>query len=147
MLFMLGALSIDVYPFNADTVMRSDSADIASKPVLSGLKAAEIMGPGDNTITLRGQLLPSKIGGLGEFESLREHKNKGARLPLMRGDGTRLGTYMITRIHENHRQILADGNGGVIRHSVTLKQVPEDRAGIGGGQTIPALLELFNFLG
>lgn len=146
MLFMIGSVQVDVRPFNVDQVTRSAAADLAEKATLSGRKPIEFMGPGEDTLTLSGQLLPSKLGGLNELETVRSLMEQGAVLPVMRGDGSRLGSYMITRLREAHRDLLRDGVGFTIRHTITLKRVP-DEGGQGGRQTVPALLNLFDYLG
>lgn len=144
MLYMIGAIQVDTFPFSVDSVARTASADIATKPLLNGLKGAEFMGEGDDRLTLRGQLLPGKIGGLTELEALREHMRQGAALPVMRGDGERLGTFAITHLRDHHNHILRDGVGAVVRYSITLKKVPQNQATT--QQTIPALLQLFDLL-
>jgi len=145
MLYMIGAVQVDTFPFSVDGVSRSGSADIATKPLLNGLKGAEFMGEGDDRLNMRGQLLPAKIGGLPQLEALRSAMNQGAALPVMRGDGTRLGTYMITNLRENHDHLLRDGIGAVVKVSISLKKVPAERSA--GTQVIPALLQLFDILG
>lgn len=145
MLYMIGAVAVDTYPFAFDAVSRSGSADIAFKPLLNGLKGAEFMGEGDDTLSMRGQLLPAKIGGLPQLEALRSHMNQGAALPVMRGDGVRLGTYMLVSLRDNHTDLLRDGIGARVRVSVSLKKVPAHQST--GLQVIPALLQLFDLLG
>jgi phage protein U len=145
MLYMIGAVQIDTFSFSIDGASRSASADIATKSLLNGLKGAEFMGEGDDKLSLRGQLSPAKIGGLAELEALREHMKQGAALPVMRGDGTRLGTFMITGLRENHSHLLRDGVGAVVKVSISLKKVPAERSA--GTQLIPALLQLFDILG
>lgn len=145
MLYMIGAVQVDTFPFAVDGVSRSGSADIATKPLLNGLKGAEFMGEGDDRLHMRGQLLPAKIGGLGELETLRAQMAQGAALPVMRGDGTRLGTFVITNLRETHDHLLRDGVGAVIKVSISLKKVPGERSA--GTQVIPALLQLFDILG
>lgn len=145
MLYMIGAVQLDTFPFSVDGVSRSGSADIAFKPLLNGLKGAEFMGEGDDDLSLRGQLLPAKIGGLSELEALRAQMTQGAALPVMRGDGLRLGTYAITDLRENHSELLRDGVGFIVRVSISMKKVPAGQSA--GLQVIPALLQLFDLLG
>lgn len=145
MLYMIGAIQVDTFPFSVDSVRRSASADIATKPLLNGLKGAEFMGEGDDRLTLRGKLLPAKIGGLTELEAVREHMRRGAALPVMRGDGVRLGTFAITNLRDGHDYLLRDGVGAEIRYTITLKKVPADPAVT--QQIIPNLLQLFDLLG
>ncbi|MEO0980728.1 MAG: phage tail protein [Pseudomonadota bacterium] len=144
MLYMIGAIQLDTFPFSLDGVRRSASADIATKPLLNGLKGAEFMGEGDDRLTLRGKLLPAKIGGLTELEALREHMRQGAALPVMRGDGERLGTFAIMSLRDSHDHLLRDGIGAEIRYTITLKKVPQNPAI--SQQILPNLLQLFDLL-
>eukprot|EP00903_Cladosiphon_okamuranus_P001614 g1612.t1 len=136
---------VDTFPFSVNSVSRTSSADIATKPLLNGMKGAEFMGEGDDKLTMQGQLLPFKIGGLIELEALREHQKQGTPLPVMRGDGVRLGTFMITSLRERHRELLRSGVGAVVQVSISLKKVPERQSS--GPQLIPTLLQLFDILG
>ena len=68
-------------------------------------------------------------------------RRSGMRFPLMRGDGTRLGTFAITRISESHSHLMRDGRPFVLGYSVTCKKVAA-----GGGYSsgmIAGLLSLF----
>ena len=115
-LFILGGVVMDTRPFNADKFDRTASADLVEKAVMGGLKPSEFMGQGEDTLTITGQLLPFKTGGLAEFEMLDEMRRTGARFPVMRGDGKRLGTYAITDISERHGQLMRDGVGFTVKY-------------------------------
>jgi len=141
MLYIIGALTMDTMPFNVDKVSRDAGADIVSKPVIGGLKPKEFMGEGDDNITLSGQLLPSKIGGLNELEAAHSMRVSGTRFPLMRGDGARLGWFAITRISEGHKHLMRNGVGFVVKHSITMTKVQSDTGA--GQQIISGLLSLF----
>ncbi len=52
MLYLLGAVALDTFPFSIDEVDRSASADFAVKPILGSLQGREFMGEGDETIVL-----------------------------------------------------------------------------------------------
>ncbi|MCF1502894.1 phage tail protein [Afifella sp. H1R] len=140
MLYMIGTLTLDV-ALNVDTVDRDASADLATKPVIGGLEPSEFMGEGKDEFILSGQLLPTKIGGLDELEIAHQMRRDGTRVPLMRGDGSRLGTFAITRIAEKHEDLVATGVGFRVRHTITLKKVQPDAAA--GRQVIFGLLSLF----
>jgi phage protein U len=141
MLYMIGTLAIDTRPFAVDAMSRNAAADIASKPLIESLPGKEFMGEGDDEITLSGQLLPSKIGGLSELETLHAMRRAGTRFPLMRGDGRRLGWFAITRINEDHQELTRDGVGFVVKHQITMTKVAAD-SGSGLG-IIQGLLSLF----
>ncbi len=141
MLYMLGTLAIDTRPFSIDDMQRSASADIATKPLMEAFPGKEFTGEGDDEITLSGQLLPTKIGGLEELEIAHEMRRSGTKFPLQRGDGTRLGWFAITRISENHTSLTREGVGFVVKHTIVMTKVQPD---VGSGQqVITGLLSLF----
>lgn len=145
MLYMIGALSLDTRPFNVDEMSRDADASIVAKPVIGGFQPKEFTGEGEDDITLSGQLLPAKIGGLTELEFAHEMRRTGARFPLMRGDGTRFGWYAISRISERHRDLGRDGVGFTVQVSISMTKT-QPTAGA-GQQVISGLLSLFGALG
>lgn len=142
-LYILGGVVMDTRPFNADKFDRTASADLVEKAVMGGLKPSEFMGEGEDNLTITGQLLPLKTGGLAEFEMLDEMRRTGARFPVMRGDGKRLGTYAITDISERHDQLMRDGVGFTVKYSVSMRKV---QAGYDGGAIVAALISIFEAL-
>ena len=145
MLYMLGTLMLDTRPFNADKVSISGKADIAKKAVMGGIKPGEFTGDGGKKITLSGQLLPTKLGGLTELEIADEMRRTGAVFPVMRGDGSRLGAYSISSLRETHKDLGRDGVGFVVKHQIVLEQEP-DEAGTSLSM-IAGLMSLFTALG
>lgn len=144
MLYVLGSVVMDTRPFNVDDVSRSVSADSATKAVMGGLEPSEFTGEGPDEITLSGSLLPFKTGGLSEFEIADEMRRTGARFPLMRGDGKRLGTYFITKASEQHSELMRNGVGFVVKYSITCRKVPGQ---YDGAAVVAALLSLFLAVG
>lgn len=141
MLYMIGTLMLDTRPFNADEMSRESDADIASKPLMGRLPGKEFMGEGDDRITLSGQLLPFKTGGLTELEFAHSMRRRGARFPLHRGDGYRLGWFAITNISERHTELSRNGVGHIVIHSITMEKVQAEAGA--GQQVIFGLLSLF----
>jgi hypothetical protein len=147
MLYMIGTLQIDTRPMGPGDFSRSGSADLAEKPVIGGLAPSEFMGDGGEELTLSGQLVPFRFGGLDEVETIHQMRREGARVPVMRGDGERLGTHAITRASETHKELGRDGVGYIVAWSLTLKRVQdEDSDGAGGSQLISGLLSMFDGL-
>ena len=144
MLYQIGTISLDTRPFNADEVDRDATADFAVKPLLGSLPGREFMGEGDDEITISGQLLPSKIGGLTQLEALHAFRQAGQRMPVMRGDGKMMGWFVITRIREQHADLLRDGVGFTVDHSITLAKTSSDGA---SPSIIGALLSIFGAVG
>ncbi|MGY6703167.1 phage tail protein [Roseinatronobacter sp.] len=144
MLYQIGTLTLDTRPFSADDVNRSASADFAVKPLIGAMQAREFMGEGDDTLTISGQLLPFKTGGLTELEVAHQFRKSGQRLPVMRGDGKMMGWFVIESIQERHSELMRDGVGFVVKHQIQLARVgPEGAA----SSIIGALLSLFGVIG
>lgn len=87
-------------------------------------------------------MLPSKIGGLTQLETLDEMRIAGVRFPLLRGDGRRLGWRAITHISESHKELMRDGVGFILEHRIKMKKVQQEAGS--GQQIIQALLSLFD---
>ena len=142
MLYQLGALTVDTRPFNADSVSRSAGADIAKKPTMGGLKPKEFMGEGDETFTLSGQLLPTKIGGWTELSVVDGYRRAGASLPLVRGDGVSLGWYKIETVSERHKDLTSSGVGFTVRYSLKLTKSAPDASAQGLVQSILSIFDI-----
>lgn len=144
MLFMIGTLGMDTRPFNTESMTREASATLAEKPVIGGMPPSEFTGEGADKVILSGTLFPTKIGGLTELEIAHQMRRSGARVPVTRGDGFRLGTYAITNMTETHADLLRDGVGFTVKYRITLKRVQSDAGS--GQQVISGLLGLFEAL-
>lgn len=143
MLYSIGALTLDTRPFSVETVQRSTSADFADKATMGGIAAREFMGEGEDKLTLSGQLLPFKIGGLTELEMAHSMRRAGQKLPVLRGDGVRLGWYVIDKIGENHEELMRDGVGFFIKYTIDMTKVSADGA---SKSVITTILSLFGKL-
>jgi uncharacterized protein len=148
MLYQIGPLSLDTKPFNAETFTRNTGADLAVKAVMGGRQAREFMGEADETISLSGQLLPTKLGGLTELELAQGLSTSGTKVPVMRGDGRMLGWFAIEKVSEQHSDLTRLGVGFVVRYTLDLVKVDTDCA-VGGDQAgglVGMLLNLFEVL-
>lgn len=144
MLYMIGAVTLDTAPLSVDTFDRQSSASIAAKAVMGGLQRKENTGIGEDNITLEGQLIPFKYGGLTELEVLQEMRRRGTRFPLMRGDGVRFGWYVINGLSEKHSELLRSGVGAVVQHSISMEQADFDAGD--GQQVVASILSIFDAL-
>lgn len=86
MLYMIGTLALDTRPFGVDSMSRDADASVVAKPLIGSAPAKEFTGDGEDDITLTGQLVPSRIGGMDALETLHQMRRSGTRFPLMRGD-------------------------------------------------------------
>jgi phage protein U len=148
MLFQIGPLTLDTIPFAAESFGRSAGADLAVKPVMGGLQPREFMGEADESITISGQLLPTRLGGMTELELAYSLSTSGTKVPLMRGDGRMLGWYAIEKVSEQHSDLTRFGVGFVVKYTLTLTKVSTDGA-VGSSQAgglVGMLLNLFEAL-
>jgi phage protein U len=143
MLYLIGALKLDTRPFNVDEVQRTMSADFADKPIVGGRNGREFMGEGEEKLVLSGQLLPFKTGGLSELELAKSLMLAGRPLPVLRGDGVRLGWFTIDKMSEGHKDLMRDGVGFFIRHSIEMTKVSPAGA---SPSVIGTILSLFGLL-
>lgn len=75
--------------------------------------AAQFIGPGPESITIGGLVVPELGGSYAAIETLADMADAGEDYPLMDGQGRILGHYRILRIEEGHLTIMA---GGIPRH-------------------------------
>lgn len=122
MLYQLGALKIDVTPFNVDGVKVDTNADHVDKPVLGAAPPTEFVGEGVYTMRLTGALFPAAIGGLDELDLLHDMRASGTPQPVTRGDGRFLGWFAITSVGEAHHHIGTNGIGAKVQVSIRLKR-------------------------
>lgn len=148
MLFQIGPLTLDTFPFSADSFDHQGGADLAAKDVMGGLRPREHTGEADDSVTISGQLLPTKLGGLAEMELAFSLSTSATPVPLMRGDGRVLGWYVIEKVSEKHTDLTRFGVGFVVRYTLSLTKVGTDGAmgsGAAGG-VVGMLLNLFEAL-
>lgn len=122
MLYTLGALRIEVAPFNVHDVGQSAETDYAVKPVVGIEPPLEYVGEGANEITLSGRLFPTEIGGLSELETLWQMRASGRPQFVMRGDGRPLGWHAILNTQAKSSYLDAKGVGKLIEVSVSLRR-------------------------
>lgn len=120
MLYQIGPITLDTMPFNADAMRRAGSAAVAEKAVMGSRPPLEFMGKGEDRITLSGRLLPSRVGGMTELETVRSLMDAGTRVPVMRGDGKMFGWFAIVRVDEDHANLDRFGVGFTLAYTIEL---------------------------
>lgn len=131
MLYMLGPLRIEVWPFNMDRVIEVGSADYAIKPVAGAEQPLEFVGEGANEISLDGMIWPSERSGgqaLNSLEMLSQMRASGRPHYLMRGDGKPLGWYAILTVATRSSHLDRDGVGKRINVAIDLRRAPRPSA-------------------
>jgi phage protein U len=148
MLYQIGPLGLDTRPFSADAMTRSGGADLATKALMNTLQGREFMGEADEKITITGQLLPTKIGGMTELEMAHGLSRSGTVVPVMRGDGKMFGWFVIESVSEQHADLSRYGVGFTVKYSLDLVKVKTDQSASAGGSAgiVGMLLSLFEAL-
>ncbi|RVU13205.1 phage tail protein [Methylobacterium oryzihabitans] len=142
MLYQLGPLTLDTFPFSADGVEREIEADFARHDVMNRRRPHEFEGAGDETLDISGSILPFHTGGLSHLDLAQSLCEDGRELFVMRGDGRVLGWYVLKKVGERHRDIGPGGVGFVVGHRLGLERA-EDPGEAAGAGLVATLLSLF----
>lgn len=86
---------------------------------------AQFLGPGDEKITLTGVLLPEITGGKISLVTLKALADLGRAWPLIGGDGTIYGMYVVTDYNTNSTEFFSDGSARRIDFTLNLLRVDE----------------------
>ncbi|MBZ5876000.1 phage tail protein [Chromohalobacter israelensis] len=88
--------------------------------------ARQFLGPGADTITLTGTLLPQFTGGQQSLDDLRDMGDQGDAWPLIEGTGVYYGTYVIASLSERKSEFMRDGAAQKIEFDLKLERLDED---------------------
>lgn len=88
--------------------------------------ALQYVGPGDDTITMRGTIFPHFRSGLGQLSAMRAEAAKGEPLLLIDGTGRNWGKYVITEIREGQKVFFSNGMARSQDFDLTLQMYGED---------------------
>ncbi|MBI2381484.1 MAG: phage tail protein [Gammaproteobacteria bacterium] len=106
-----------------------------------GLRPArQFLGPDDESVNLSGVLLPEITGGPKDLDLLRAMGDQGKAWPLVDGEGTVLGVFVIDGLSETRSVFFSDGTARRIEFNLSLKRVDDERAAL--GQLTPAMRSL-----
>lgn len=85
--------------------------------------AVQFLGPGDDTVTLTGMILPGFAGAFTSIETLERMAGEGQAWPLLEGDGRVLGNFRIDGIDVKKGRFLDTGEARRGEFSIDLKRV------------------------
>ncbi|MES2905028.1 MAG: phage tail protein [Pseudomonadota bacterium] len=123
----LTMLAIGLFVFGVDTLayqelQRRTEYRHAGAERLGAPPAWQFLGPGADTITLPGILLPELVGDYASIESLREMGATGEAWPLVLSNGTILGQYFIRLVEERQSNFLPGGAPRRIEFNIDLER-------------------------
>ncbi|MYL22528.1 oxidoreductase [Halomonas alkaliantarctica] len=114
----------------------------ASQSRVGARPARQFLGPGDDTITLTGTLLPEFTGGQPSLNQLRAMADQGRAWPLIEGTGLNYGLFVIESMGERKSRFFRDGAAAKIEFDLTLQHIDDDereRLGVLDGAALGAL--------
>lgn len=138
-LYQFGLIQFQIYPLNVGEVTHMTQTDWARKEIAGSAIFREWVGEGDEEISLRGKVFPlwlaqhqslkqtpgeNRDSGMGHLDLLDEYRRYGTSHLLMRGDGVKLGWFVIERLSRGHSHLDDRGVGQQIDFDATFQRVP-----------------------
>lgn len=139
MLYQFGLVQFTVYPLNISDVSHATSSDWSRKEIAGAPTYREWVGEGDEEIHLKGKVFPHFFAlhaaqrptrgandgtGMGHLDLLEIMRRLGQAHLLMRGDGLKLGWFVIERFNRGHSHIGRDGVGQQVDFEAIFQRVP-----------------------
>jgi len=129
-MFVFGMETLAYQEFQRQNDWRHGSTSrIGARP------ARQYLGPGDETITLPGVLLPEIAGNVLSLDTLRVMADTGKAWSLIEGTGRIYGIYVIESLSETKTYFFRDGAARRIEFSLKLTRVDESRVDLLGSLT------------
>ncbi|MFC4256699.1 phage tail protein [Croceibacterium xixiisoli] len=139
-LMALGMFLFELATLSAEELQRKTNWSHARSPRIGARDATQYTGPGEEVITLAGSVFQEIADGRVSLDQLRELADAGEALPLVAGNGTVFGCFVIEGLDERHTWLLADGTPRQIDFSINLLRVddPATQRYANGDQPAPA---------
>ncbi len=143
---MSAMLSLGLFVFGLETIpyqafQRTTSWRHPSNARVGKRDGRQYTGPGEDSITLTGVLLPELTGGRLSLTMVRYMAAEGKSWPLMQGTGDFIGLYVIESIEENSTLFFTDGTPRKIEFTLKLERVDDDTTDSLGSVT-PSLMAM-----
>lgn len=135
MLMALGMFVFQTRSVPYQELQRSTQWRHASQSRVGDRPAYQFVGPGTDTITLSGTLLPEFTGGRVDLDEIRDMAGQGKAWPLVEGTGRQYGLWVITQVQETSSVFFRDGMAQKIEFTLTLEHVDDARTDLIGNLT------------
>ena len=123
-MFVFGLPTLAYQDLQRQTTWRHPSnSRVGSRP------ARQCVGPGDDTITLSGVLVPELMGRAASLDELRAMADTGAAWALASGAGEIMGAFVIESINTTGTVMMDDGRPRRIEFTLQLARVDDKRSG------------------
>lgn len=123
MLLALGLFVFQNDTLAPDELQRRTAWKHARASRVGARDASQFLGPGDDSVTLTGLLLPGVTGTFASLRKLREMADEGDSWPLVTGAGQVLGNFVILSLDERQAFLTVDGIPRRTDFSIELERV------------------------
>lgn len=123
---MLAALGLFVFELGTlpyDELRRRAEWRHATAARVGARPASQYVGPGEDTISLSGTLVPEMAGSQSAIEVVRAMADEGEAYPLVDGEGRVFGLYVIRGLDERQGAFIASGLPRKIEFSLDLERI------------------------
>ncbi|WP_333617450.1 phage tail protein [Mixta calida] len=125
MMMIYGMLPFMLQTLPYDELQRSVDYRWPTNSRIGQRAAAQFIGPGDEKITLSGELRPEITGGAVSLLTLKVMADEGRAWPLIGGNGTIYGMYVTQSLADSHSEFYSDGSARKITFNLSLLRVDE----------------------
>jgi len=134
---ILPMMGLGYFVFNVHTVpYQSQQHDMTwrhpTNSRVGARPASQFIGPGEETMTLSGVLVPEITGGRISLDLLRKMADTGKAYPLIEGTGIFHGLFVIESIITTKTELFSDGAARRIEFSMKLNRADENDRGLLG---------------
>lgn len=142
MLMALGMFVFQTRSVPYQQLQRTTQWRHASQSRVGDRPAYQFVGPGADTITLSGTLLPEFTGGRMDLDEIRAMADEGLAWPLVEGTGRQYGLWVITAVDETSSTFYRDGAAQKIEFTISLEHVDDQRTDLIGDLTTYGIARL-----
>lgn len=126
-LMTLGLFVFELSSAPFETVARQTEHRWGSKDRAGGPPAHQYLGPGADTLTIDGVLMPELTGGNKTLDKLREMASEGKAWILVSGDGRSQGKWFIASVTQRDSHHTPNGLARRIEFTLSLKRYWDDQ--------------------
>ncbi|MDR7101449.1 phage tail protein [Croceicoccus sp. BE223] len=123
---MLAALGMFVFETDSalfDELARTRNWRHATTDRFGARPASQFTGPGADTVTLTGKIVPAIAGDYSSIAKLVDMADDGDALPLSDGSGNILGQFVIESVDEKHANLVDTGKARTVDFTLSLRRV------------------------
>ncbi len=126
----LSMLSLGLFLFGVDTIAyqefqrRTDYRHAATER-LGAMPAFQYLGPGVDSVSLPGVLMPELTGPNTSIQQLREMAATGDAFPMLESNGTVIGKFILRSVEERKSNFLPGGGARRIEFALELERVAD----------------------